>query len=122
MIALATIILSALVSLSVPALAQAAGAPAEYGHRLVGLYEVLMNDYEVCTIWATDADDHVRAGKARDVARGLAAETDTPGDARFERWNERARSWAVRWREELMTPHLGTLCAPTQAPTDDSNT
>ena len=36
---------------------------AEYGHQLVGLYEVLMNDYEVCTIWATDADAHVRAGK-----------------------------------------------------------
>jgi streptogramin lyase/mono/diheme cytochrome c family protein len=34
MIARATIILSALVSLSAPALAQAAGAPAEYGHRL----------------------------------------------------------------------------------------
>ena len=47
---------------------------AEYGHQLVGLYEVLMNDYEVCTIWATDADAHVRAGKARDVARGLATE------------------------------------------------
>ena len=41
-------------------------------HQLVGLYEVLMNDYEVCTIWATSAEDHVRAGKARDVARGLA--------------------------------------------------
>ena len=50
---------------------------AEYGHQPVGLYEVLMNDYEVCTIWATSADDHVRAGKARDVARGLATETDT---------------------------------------------
>ena len=27
---------------------------ADYGHPLVGLYEVMMNDYEVCTIWATD--------------------------------------------------------------------
>ena len=43
----------------------------EYGHRLVGLYEVLMHDYEVCTVWATDAADHVRMGKAFDVARGL---------------------------------------------------
>jgi hypothetical protein len=94
---------------------------AEYGHRLVGLYEVLMNDYEVCTVWATDADDHVRAGKARDVARGVAVETDTPGDARFEAWHDRARTWAVRWREELMTPHVGTLCAPAEAPVDDSN-
>ena len=72
---------------------------AEYGHTLVGLYEVLMNDYEVCTIWATDADAHVRAGKARDVARGLAAETDTPGDARFEAWHQQARTWARHWRE-----------------------
>ena len=45
---------------------------AEYGHHLVGLYEVMMNDYEVCTTWATDAEAHVRMGKARDVARGLA--------------------------------------------------
>src|ERR1700727_2545295 len=35
---------------------------AEYGHHLVGLYEVMMNDYEVCTTWATDADAHVRMG------------------------------------------------------------
>jgi hypothetical protein len=95
---------------------------AEYGHTLVGLYEVLMNDYEVCTIWATDADAHVRAGKARDVARGLASETDTPADPRFEAWHERARTWAVRWREELMTPHVGSLCAPIEAPLDDSAT
>jgi hypothetical protein len=95
---------------------------AEYGHTLVGLYEVLMNDYEVCTIWATDADAHVRAGKARDVARGLAAETDTPGDPRFEAWHERARTWTVRWREELMTPHVGTLCGPKSAPLDESAT
>ena len=27
---------------------------AEYGHELVGLYEVMMNDYEVCTVWATE--------------------------------------------------------------------
>ena len=43
---------------------------AEYGHELVGLYEVMMNDYEVCTVWATTAEDHVRAAKARDLARG----------------------------------------------------
>jgi hypothetical protein len=95
---------------------------AEYGHTLVGLYEVLMNDYEVCTIWATDAGAHVRVGKARDVARGLATETDTPADPRFEAWHERARTWAVRWREELMTPHVGSLCAPAEAPLDDSVT
>ena len=36
---------------------------AEYGHELVGLYEVMMNDYEVCTVWATSAEDHVRAAR-----------------------------------------------------------
>ena len=63
----------------------------------------------------------MRAGKARDVARGLAAETDTPGDARFEAWHQQARTWARHWREELMTPHVGSLCAPAEASTDDSN-
>ncbi|HEX4531432.1 MAG TPA: hypothetical protein VIA11_18725 [Acidimicrobiia bacterium] len=93
----------------------------EYGHRLVGLYEVMMNDYEVCTVWATDADAHVRAAKARDIARGLARPSEgVDGDDRFEAWHAHARTWCTRWREELMTPHVGTLCAPAEAPLDDS--
>jgi hypothetical protein len=94
---------------------------AEYGHDLVGLYEVMMNDYEVCTVWATSAEAHVRAAKARDIARGLARPSDgIEGDDRFEAWHARARTWCTRWREELMTPHVGTLCAPAVAPIDDS--
>jgi hypothetical protein len=93
---------------------------AEYGHHLVGLYEVLMNDYEVCTIWATTAEAHVRAAKARDVARGLARHSDQDADPRFEAWHALARTWCVHWREELMTPHVGTLCAPEVAPLDES--
>ena len=89
---------------------------AEYGHRLVGLYEVLMNDYEVCTIWATTAEAHVRAGKARDVARGLASESDVEGDPRFEKWHARAREWCVHWREELMTPHVGIAVRARRCP------
>ncbi len=95
---------------------------ADYDHRLVGLYEVMMNDYEVCTIWATTADAHVRAAKARDVARGLATRSSSDGDPRFDEWHARARTWCLRWREELMTPHVGTLCAPAVAPLDDSAT
>jgi hypothetical protein len=96
---------------------------AEYGHHLVGLYEVMMNDYEVCTVWATDAESHVRAAKARDIARGLARPSDgVEGDERLESWHARARGWCTRWREELMTPHVGTLCAPEAAPLDDSAT
>jgi hypothetical protein len=79
-----------------------------------------MNDYEVCTIWATTPEAHVRASKARDVARGLAERTDVDGDDRFERWHDHTREWCVHWREELMTPHVGSLCAPDVAPVDDS--
>jgi hypothetical protein len=95
---------------------------ADYDHHLVGLYEVLMNDYEVCTIWATTPEAHIRAGRAHDTARGLTAGTGADGDRRLEAWHERARTWCVRWREELMTPHVGTLCAPSVAPVDESAT
>ena len=81
---------------------------AEYGHTLVGLWEVLMTDFEVCTVWATEPDHHVRV---------LAART---GDDRVAAWHEHARQWTTRWREELMTPAAGTLLAPLDVPLDDS--
>jgi hypothetical protein len=95
---------------------------AEYGHHLVGLWEVMMNDYEVCTVWATEAEHHVRMAKARDVARGLASAeaAGVEGDPRIEAWHRTARQWTTRWREELMTPAPGTLCGPATAPLDDS--
>jgi hypothetical protein len=93
---------------------------ADYDHHLVGLYEVMMHDYEVCTIWATTAEAHVRAAKARDEARGLARGSGVDPDPRFEVWHARAREWCVHWREELMTPHAGTLLAPDVVPVDDS--
>jgi hypothetical protein len=69
---------------------------AAYGHALVGLYEVLMTDVEVITIWATDPVGH--------EALMRAAHTDA--DERFARWHEQARAAGrTRWREELMTPH-----------------
>src|SRR4029078_7602346 len=81
---------------------------AEYGPTLVGLWEVLMTDYEVCTVWATEPADHVhmRAARARDY--------------RVAAWHARAREWATRWREELMTPAPGSLLAPLDVPLDDS--
>jgi hypothetical protein len=91
---------------------------AEYGHTLVGLWEVLFNDYEVCTVWATEPEHHVRLAKAHDAARGLTSEGG--GDERVEAWHRHARQWATRWREELMTPAPGTLCGPASAPLDDS--
>ena len=95
---------------------------AEYGHTLVGLWEVLLNDYEVCTVWATEPRHHVRLAKARDVTRGVASAADAgvAGDERLEAWHRLSRQWATRWREELMTPAAGTLCGPAEAPLDDS--
>jgi hypothetical protein len=97
---------------------------AEYGHRLVGLWEVMMNDYEVCTVWATEPEHHVRMAKARDVARGLLDDevAGVHGDDRIEAWHVRARTWTTRWREELMVPAPGTLLAPRDIPVDDSVT
>ncbi len=65
-----------------------------YGHELVGLYEVLMTDVEVVTIWATDPAGHVALMSA--------------DDERIARWRARARDFTTRWREELMTPYPGT--------------
>lgn len=94
----------------------------EYGHRLVGLYEVLMHDYEVCTVWATTPADHVRMGKAFDVARGLldAESAGVPGDLRLVEWRRGAQQWTEHYREELMTPAPGTVCGPDEYETDDS--
>jgi len=94
----------------------------EYGHRLVGLYEVLMHDYEVCTVWATNANDHVRMGKAFDVARGLldADSAGVAGDSRLVEWRRGAQQWTAHFREELMTPAPGTVCGPDEYETDDS--
>jgi len=88
----------------------------------VGLYEVMMHDTEVCTVWATEPEHHVRMGKARDVARGVlgASAAGVDGDDRIEQWHVRARTWATRWREELMTPAPDTVCAPVEVPVDDS--
>jgi hypothetical protein len=95
-----------------------------YGHRLVGLYEVMMHDTEVCTVWATEPEHHVRLARVRDASRGLLAPDSDDGlpetDPRIEAWHARARTWATRWREELMTPAPGTLCAPVEVPVDDS--
>jgi hypothetical protein len=71
----------------------------EYGHGLVGLYEVLLTDREVLTIWATDPDAHCSLQQA-----------STDGaDARIPTWRARAREFLTDWREELMTPHPKTV-------------
>ena len=45
---------------------------ADYGHTLVGLYEVMMTDVEVMTVWATDPEGHEALGRAIDAGDGPA--------------------------------------------------
>lgn len=71
---------------------------AEHGHTLVGLYEVLMTDTEVMTVWATDPAGHTSLGRAGDA-----------GDERIAAWRVTSREYLTRWREELMSPYPGTL-------------
>jgi hypothetical protein len=71
---------------------------ADHGHTLVGLYEVLLTDREVVTIWATDPAGHCAL---------MRAETER-ADERIGKWRARAREFLTDWREELMTPHPGT--------------
>ncbi len=69
-------------------------AMAERGIALVGLYEAVLTDTEVCTIWASD----------------LAAHTALLRDG--DPWPAIARRWCTRWREELMTPGARSPLAP----------
>ena len=71
-------------------------AMAERGIALVGAYEAVLNDTEVCTIWAADVASHTQLLRDRDP------------------WPDTARTYCTRWREELMTPGRGTLLARPQ--------
>lgn len=84
---------------------------ADHGHVLVGLFEVLMGDSEVCTVWATDLESHVEMGKAADAAAGFGGGS-VPADERITAWRARAREFTTRWREELMIPCPGTPMGP----------
>jgi len=85
---------------------------ADYGLRPSGLYEVLMNDTEVCTIWAGDNEGIVNLGRAYDAARGF--DTGVEGDDRIVKWRKLAREYCTQWREELMTPAPGTSVCPAE--------
>ncbi len=68
---------------------------ADYGHSVVGLYEVLLTDREVMTIWAADPQSHC----------DLMAASVEGTDDRIAKWRARSREFLTHWREELMTPH-----------------
>lgn len=86
---------------------------ADYGHRLVGAWEVLFGESEVCTLWATDLDHHVELCRATDAARGFES-PDARNDDRISRWRERAHQWRTDWREEMLIPCPGSPMGPRQ--------
>ncbi|MEU6379397.1 hypothetical protein [Streptomyces sp. NPDC046909] len=84
---------------------------ADHGHRLVGLYEVLLSDTEVVTFWGTDLDAHLALQRSRDAALGLDDETEP--DERLLTWPKRAREFLDGpWRETLLAPYPGSRLAP----------
>ncbi|WP_067811251.1 hypothetical protein [Actinomadura kijaniata] len=84
---------------------------AEYGHRLVGAYEVQFCDTEAVTLWGTDIDSHLRVQRARDAALGM--DDGVPADHRLLTWRKRARVFLEGpWRETLLSPYPGSKLAP----------
>jgi 8-hydroxy-5-deazaflavin:NADPH oxidoreductase len=67
----------------------------DHGHRLVGMYEALLTDTTVVTLWATGVASHVRLM--------------TSEDPRVSLWRTAARGYCTRWHEELLSPAPGTL-------------
>ena len=68
-------------------------AMAARGIALVGAYDSVLVDTEVCTIWATDVASHTALLRHGDP------------------WRDIVPSYCTRWREELMTPGPNTLLA-----------
>lgn len=78
-----------------------APAAAEAGVHLVGAFEVLMTDVEVCTVWVADLDAHTALLRA-----GVEGHPILPG------FVESRRRWCTAWREELMVPGPGSPFHP----------
>lgn len=84
---------------------------AEHGHRAVGLYEVLMCDSEVVTVWGTDMDAHLALQRSYDAALGL--DDEIAADERLLTWRKRAREFLDGpWRETLLAPFPGSKLSP----------
>lgn len=75
---------------------------ADHGVHLVGAFDVVMTDVEVCTLWVADLEAHA----------GLLQAGATGTDDRLADWAVRRRQWCAAWREELMTPGAGSPFAP----------
>ncbi|WP_238008361.1 hypothetical protein KZZ52_23460 [Dactylosporangium sp. AC04546] len=86
---------------------QRAPIMADYNHRLVGLYEVLLSDSEVVTFWGTDMDSHLAVQRAYDATLGL--DDEVPGDERLLKWRRTAREFLTGpWQEGLLAPFPGS--------------
>ncbi|RJL20541.1 hypothetical protein [Bailinhaonella thermotolerans] len=84
---------------------------ADHGHRCVGLYEVLLCDSEVVTLWGATLDDHLALQRAYDAALGLDDEVEP--DPRLLAWRKRSRDFLEGpWRETLIAPFPGSRLAP----------
>ncbi|MCT9933129.1 hypothetical protein N5079_23245 [Planotetraspora sp. A-T 1434] len=84
---------------------------ADYRHRLVGLYEVLLSDSEVVTLWGTDLDSHLAVQRAHDAALGL--DDEVPADERLPAWRRTARQFLTGpWQEGLLAPFPGSRLSP----------
>jgi hypothetical protein len=70
-------------------------AALDHGHRLVGMYQAVMTDTTVVTLWATDVVSYISLATSR--------------DPRIEQWREAARAYCTAWHEELLSPAPGTL-------------
>jgi hypothetical protein len=74
---------------------------ARLGVHLVGAFEVLMTDVEVCTVWTASLDAHTA------LLRAGVEGTDDVGS-----WASERRQWCTRWHEELMVPAPAGPFAP----------
>lgn len=90
---------------------------AEYGFTATGLYETLMTDTEVITVWAGDVQAHTTLLSAEYAARHGPA----GGDARLSAWRRTAREFVTSWRAELMTPCPGILIGPQHQQESDTS-
>lgn len=84
---------------------------ADHGHKLVGLYEVLLTDSEVVTLWGMDLDAHLATQRARDAALGL--DDEIAGDDRLLAWHKRSREFLDGpWQENMLAPFPGSRLSP----------
>ena len=84
---------------------------ARYGHRLVGVFESLLDDTEVISLWATSLDGHIELQRAREAVRGFGDENEDV-NSELIRIDEASHAIRVRRREEMMIPCPGSPMGP----------